>query len=252
MGLIYQSKGDFSLAQEYFQKSIAAREQLGDELGAATAKLNLGLVLQLKGEWDLAKSYFDDAALTFENLGDVSGFAAAQNNLGNLHSDRGDSLQAILCYNLSLEARNAENDTHGIATTLGNLARVYSRSGQRERLGRCTARAWRASESWETPEVREDRCSAWESSWPKKADLEGAMQHFRDCLLLEIEREDSCAMIEVPGTTGQCKLATRTVAGGGSRSMLRFADALRSNGDSRSVASVLCSYGNLRRSWPVG
>jgi len=105
LGLIYQRKGDLSLAQDYFQKSIDAKEELGDDQGVATTKLNLGLVLQIKGEWDLAKSLFEEASLAFEDLGDVRGVAAAQNNLGNLHSDRGDSLKAVLCYNLSLEPR---------------------------------------------------------------------------------------------------------------------------------------------------
>ncbi|MFZ2472462.1 MAG: tetratricopeptide repeat protein, partial [Methanothrix sp.] len=111
LGLIYQSKGEFSLAEDYLQKSLAARDG-ADVAGGAGIKLSLGLTAQCKGDWDNALDYFEEAAQAFEDLGDLHGFSLAQNNLGNLHSDRGDIRKAILCYNLSLDAKRAQNDLH--------------------------------------------------------------------------------------------------------------------------------------------
>jgi len=79
----------------------------------------------MKGDWDYAEEYFEQAAQAFKDLGDLHGFSLAQNNLGNLQSDRGDISKAILCYNLSLDAKRAQNDRHGMATTFANLAAAY-------------------------------------------------------------------------------------------------------------------------------
>ena len=70
------------------------------------------------------------------------------------------------------------------------------------------------------------------------------MKHFQDCLLLEMEREDSMAMtaalhglVNVSLRLGLWQEAEASYA--------RVLDALRSMGDSGAVAAVLCSRGNL-------
>ena len=131
LGVVYQHMGEFSLAEEYLQKSLAARGGT-DMAGEASIKLSLGLTAQCKGEWDYARDYLEQAAAAFEDLGDLHGYSLAQNNLGNLHLDLGDTCKAILCYNLSLDAKRAQNDRHGMAMTLANLAAAHSQVGEVE------------------------------------------------------------------------------------------------------------------------
>ena len=136
--------------------------------GGASIRLSLGLTAQLKGDWDYAQEYFEQAAQAFDDLGDLHGFSLAQNNLGNLHSDRGDICKAILCYNLSLDAKRAQNDPHGMATTLVNLAAAYFQERELERQRNCTFRVIRSSEKTATRKVRDSRSSAWPGSRPRK------------------------------------------------------------------------------------
>ena len=81
LGLVYQRRGEFSLAEEYLQKSLAARDG-GDMAGEASIKLSLGLTAQCKGEWDRAQEYLEQAAAAFEDLGDLHGYSLAAEQSG--------------------------------------------------------------------------------------------------------------------------------------------------------------------------
>ena len=55
LGLIYQSKGEFSLAEDYLQKSLEARDE-PMRLGRPASSSPWALTAQLKGDWELPRN----------------------------------------------------------------------------------------------------------------------------------------------------------------------------------------------------
>ncbi len=244
LGLIYQSKGEFSLAEDYLQKSLAARDGT-DVAGEAGIKLSLGLTAQCKGDWDYAQDNFEQAAMAFEDLGDLHGFSLAQNNLGNLYSDQGDIRKAILCYNLSLDAKRAQNDLHGIATTLANLAAAYCQENELETAEEMYQQSREIFREMNDQRSEGKSLLGLAGAKAKKGELKEAMKHFQDCLQMAMAQEDSPVLtaalhglVDVSLRLGLWQEAEA--------SYVRVLDALRSLGDSEAVAAVLCSWGNLQ------
>ncbi|MGH9556358.1 MAG: tetratricopeptide repeat protein [Terriglobales bacterium] len=58
IGKVYSYQGDYDLAMEYHQKSLALCERLADNPGLAAALKNIGIIHRLRGNYPLALSYY--------------------------------------------------------------------------------------------------------------------------------------------------------------------------------------------------
>jgi tetratricopeptide (TPR) repeat protein len=133
LGLLYQDKGEWDKAIDYYQRSLAICEKVGDEHGMASTFNNLGEVYRVKGEWEKAIEYYQRSLEIKEKVGDEHGMATTFNNLGAVYQDKGEWDKAIEYYQRSLEINEKVGDEHGMATTFNNLGEIYRTSGEWEK-----------------------------------------------------------------------------------------------------------------------
>jgi tetratricopeptide (TPR) repeat protein len=130
LGLLYQDKGEWDKAIDYYQRSLAICEKVGDEHGMASTFNNLGEVYRVKGEWEKAIEYYQRSLEIKEKVGDEHGMATTLNNLGLVYDDKGEWDKAIEYYQRSLEIKEKVGDEHGMAPTFNNLGSVYQDKGE--------------------------------------------------------------------------------------------------------------------------
>ncbi|HPS91566.1 MAG TPA: tetratricopeptide repeat protein [Methanothrix sp.] len=243
LGLVYQRKGELSLAEEYLQKSLVARDG-SDMAGEASIKLSLGLTAQCKGEWDRAQDYLEQAAACFEDLGDLHGYSLAQNNLGNLHSDLGDTGKAILCYSQSLDARRAENDLHGMAVTMSNLAAAHSQEGELETAEEMYLQSLAIFQGAGDLGGEAKSLLGLAGIKAGMGELAESVKNFQASLQMGIDLGDSSVMTE--SLQGLVSVSLRLgLWQEVQASYIRVVDVLRTLGESEALAAALCSWGDL-------
>jgi tetratricopeptide (TPR) repeat protein len=130
LGVVYKAKGEWDKAIEYYQRSLEIREKVGDEHEMAPTLSNLGVVYEAKGEWDKAIEYYQRSLEIKEKVGDEHGMAATFNNLGLVYKDKGEWDKAIEYYQRSLAISEKMGDEHGMSTIFNNLGAVYQAKGE--------------------------------------------------------------------------------------------------------------------------
>ena len=87
LGLVYQAKGEWDRAIEFYERSLAIKEKVGDEHGMSTTLNNLGSVYQDKGEWDRAIEFYERSLAIVEKVGDVVGVSITLFNIASIYED---------------------------------------------------------------------------------------------------------------------------------------------------------------------
>jgi tetratricopeptide (TPR) repeat protein len=103
IGLIYDSKGDYDKALEWYQKSKKITEQFGDQAGIATTYNNIGGIYDSKGDYDRALEWYQKSLKITGQIGDQAGLAATYNNIGGIYDSKGDYDKALEWYQKSLK-----------------------------------------------------------------------------------------------------------------------------------------------------
>ncbi|MCM3900095.1 MAG: CHAT domain-containing protein, partial [Pyrinomonadaceae bacterium] len=117
-------------ALEYFQKSLALSEKLGDKEGIAITLDNIGFVYDRQGKYEQALDYLQKSLALREAMGGKGGIARTLKNIGNIHYHQNSYSQALEYFQKSLAIREALGDKNGIAVSLGNLVKVYEKQGR--------------------------------------------------------------------------------------------------------------------------
>jgi tetratricopeptide (TPR) repeat protein len=132
LGSMYKDRGEWDRAIEYFERSLAVLEKVRDEHGMAVAFNNLGLVYQAKEEWNRAIEYYERSLAITRKIGNEYVMARTFNNLGSVYQDKGEWERAIAYYERSLAIMCKIGDEYGMATTFNNLGSVYRDKGEWE------------------------------------------------------------------------------------------------------------------------
>jgi len=70
------SLGEYSKAQEYLEKALAIRKEIGDIKGEAADYGNLGTVFRSLGQYGKANEHLEKALATRKEIGDRNGKAS--------------------------------------------------------------------------------------------------------------------------------------------------------------------------------
>jgi tetratricopeptide (TPR) repeat protein len=92
---VAQRRGDLAAAEEWYQKSLAIREALGDRPGLAMSYHQLGMVAQHRGGLAAAEEWYQKSLKIKEALGDRVGLAISYGQLGPLAEQRGNVATAL-------------------------------------------------------------------------------------------------------------------------------------------------------------
>jgi tetratricopeptide (TPR) repeat protein len=95
LGIVAQNRGDYDAALDWYRKSLAIREQLGDRAGMASSYHHLGIVAQDRGHYDAALDWYRKSLAIKEQLGDRAGMASTLSNIGILYTQTGRASDAV-------------------------------------------------------------------------------------------------------------------------------------------------------------
>ncbi len=130
IGNIYQSRGEYARALDYYFQALALYEASRNDEGIALVSANIGVAYTLVGQFAAAHTYHDRALALRERFFDsttVSGGDALAYSLyfvGNLHQAEHHFAEAISLYTRALHIFDKVHNRHGTALTLGELGRV--------------------------------------------------------------------------------------------------------------------------------
>ena len=74
----------------YYVRSLAIREELGDKLGLGYSLNNIGNVHKNKGDYDKALDHLERSLAIRGEIGDKRGMGYSLGNIGGVHADKGD------------------------------------------------------------------------------------------------------------------------------------------------------------------
>jgi len=135
--------GEYGKAEEYFEKALAIRKEIGDKQREASDLSKLGTVFCSLGNYDKAKEYHKKALAIREEIGDRKGEAADCGNLGTLFYSLGEYDKAKEYLEKALAIRKEIGDREGEAADYGNLGTVFCALGEygkaKEYLEKATA-----------------------------------------------------------------------------------------------------------------
>ena len=121
LGITAQDRGRLDEADDWYRKSLAINEELGDRPGMAATYHQLGMTAQDRGRLDEAEDWYRKSLAINEELGDRPGMAATYHQLGMTAQDRGRLDEADDWYrNPSPSKRNSATGP-GMALTYGQL-----------------------------------------------------------------------------------------------------------------------------------
>jgi len=126
---VHYARGDYAAALEWYQKSVALKEELGNKAGLARSYGNIAKLHLAQGEHGQAEHLFNQALQTFEDIGDKSGIATTYNELGRISHARGDYAAALEWYQKSVALQEQLGDKAGLATSFNNIASVHYARG---------------------------------------------------------------------------------------------------------------------------
>ena len=126
---MFQSLGNYTKAQEYHEKALAIRLEIGDRKGEAAQYGNLGTVFQSLGNYTKALEYYKKALVIRMEIGDRKGEAVDYGNLGTVFQSLGNYYKAQEYYKKALSIRLEIGHRKGEAADYGNLGTVFQSLG---------------------------------------------------------------------------------------------------------------------------
>jgi tetratricopeptide (TPR) repeat protein len=130
LGMAAQLQGRLEDAEDWYRKSLAIKEDLGDRPGMADSYRQLGMAAQDRGRLEDAEDWYRKSLAIREDLGNRPGMADGYGQLGNVAYLRGRLEDAEDWYRKSLAIREDLGNRPGMATGYGQLGLLAEQRGQ--------------------------------------------------------------------------------------------------------------------------
>lgn len=128
-GIVYEMQGNYPLALEYLQKSLAADEAIGNKWGISETLIVIGVLYDEQGDLPRALEYYNKALAIDEEIGNKEGMAMSLNNIGNSQNTQGNKSRALEYYLRALAIDEELGVKQGIATESLNIGQIYKEQG---------------------------------------------------------------------------------------------------------------------------
>jgi two-component system, NtrC family, sensor kinase len=125
MGLIYDSRREYDIAETYLQKALQLAEKARSENQVSRILNNLGGLDINKGNYAEALQYYYKALAMSEKLNDKPMMSMVYNNLANVFYFRKDLDNAVLFYRKAMVIDRELNDSIGILIGFNNLGELF-------------------------------------------------------------------------------------------------------------------------------
>jgi DNA-binding SARP family transcriptional activator len=141
LGSVHHRRGDWDLAESYFQAALAAQQEAGPAGESARLYADWSLTAHHQGQAAKAFNLAQQARELAESAGDTQALAQVHNILGVLARSQNDSELACRYLEQSLAMAEALGDPTARIAALNNLALAYSADGAVERAIQLTETA---------------------------------------------------------------------------------------------------------------
>jgi tetratricopeptide (TPR) repeat protein len=121
IGIVYQTKYDYTNALKYFAKAADIEEGLGNNKKLASIFNSIGNIYRNQGHYDKALENYLQSLKIEEDMSNNIGISSCYNNIGNVFLYQGNSKTAIEYFERSLELKQELNDIKGISICYSNL-----------------------------------------------------------------------------------------------------------------------------------
>jgi CHAT domain-containing protein/uncharacterized protein HemY len=128
LGITYSRQGAYARAVECYRGALRIREELGDRRAQAWDLAALGDVHYRQSHFTQALTYYQRATVLWEEIRDWRGLAGGFERTARTYYDARDYRQALEYYQRAEKLRG-ETQPAFLASTLGNLGRVYAKLG---------------------------------------------------------------------------------------------------------------------------
>jgi signal transduction histidine kinase len=125
MGLIYDSRREYDIAETYLQKALQLAEKANSENQIARIHNNLGGLDINRGNYAQALQYYYKSLAMSEKLNDKPMMSMVYNNLANVFYFRKDLDNAVLFYRKAMEIDKELKDSIGILIGFNNLGELF-------------------------------------------------------------------------------------------------------------------------------
>jgi tetratricopeptide (TPR) repeat protein len=132
LGIVAQGRGDYAAALDWYRRSLAVKEELGDRAGMSAGFHQLGVVAQQRGDYEAALDWYRRSLAIEEQLGDSASIAASYHQLGLVAQARGDYDVALEWYQRSLAISGELGNRGAMATSYHQLGNVAYQRGEYE------------------------------------------------------------------------------------------------------------------------
>src|SRR2546421_5741161 len=122
LGVVAEYQGDYDRSNQFHERALELRTQIGDRRDIANSMNCLGMVAVLQRRYDEARDWFEKSILLNREVGDSWMVAICNNNLGNATRGLGDYEAARNHYGDSLRAYLAYDDRWALAFLLEDIA----------------------------------------------------------------------------------------------------------------------------------
>lgn len=130
LGVAFINAGDYDNALNSLLKSLAVREQIGDNKAVAETFINLGITYWRLSDYEKALDYCFKALRLYEAVNYSEGIAKAWHNLGIIYDIMKDHDKGLEFLLKALRLREVLGNKEAIADSLNNIGIVYYYSGE--------------------------------------------------------------------------------------------------------------------------
>jgi tetratricopeptide (TPR) repeat protein len=128
--LLYRETQDLDRAEAMARHALLLEGRLERKDGVARASLNLGTILFERARFDEAGARFAESVRLYQDFGPPELAAQAMFNLGNVHRAKKRTDDAEMSYRKAVELFLSANDAAGVAGASGNLGTLYLEAGR--------------------------------------------------------------------------------------------------------------------------
>ncbi|NTV21743.1 MAG: tetratricopeptide repeat protein [Chlorobium limicola] len=127
---IYHARGEYDEAIKFLNMSLAILHEISNRRGESATLNNIAEVYGDRGQYDSAIKFLKQSLVICQEIGDRQGEGVILNNIANNHTARGHYNKAIECLKRSLTIRKKIGDRQGAGITLSNIANNYRERGE--------------------------------------------------------------------------------------------------------------------------
>lgn len=185
IGMNYTDLRDYKKAQEYYQKTISLKKQMGDSARLATTYNNIGVIFNSLRKPEIAKLYFDTTLFLAQKFPDYYTEADALGNIANYNFKKANYKEAEKYCRKAYALKKELQDSYGSATSASDLSAILMASNQLDLAEKTLAEGEKIAIDNNYPEALLPIYQNYSQIYEKKGDFKKALFYINKTISLK-------------------------------------------------------------------